>query len=99
MSKISHFISRFFLRLRDEQYHAISYPSHQYSKKTKMNAKYKDIWEIFSKKIHSSTITVSDKCRLAKIALQQDSVGFNKYFEQICKDKIRYLRFSVYKIS
>lgn len=35
-------------------------------------------------------------CKLAKIALQQDSVSFNKYFEQICKDKIRYLRFSVY---
>ena len=38
-------------------------------------------------------------CKLAKIASQQDSVSFNKYFEQICKDKIRYLRFSVYNTT
>ena len=48
---------------------------------------------MFSKNTDSNTITVSDKFKLAKIALQQDSVSFNKYFEQVCKDKIRYLRF------
>ena len=54
---------------------------------------------MLSKNTDSNTITVSDKFKLAKIALQQDSVSFYKYFEQVCKDKIRYLRFSVYKVS
>ena len=62
-----------------------------------MNAKHKDIWECVLTKYSFKKIIVSEKCKQANFALLQDPLSLNKYFEQTCKEQIRYLQFYVYK--